>query len=70
MFVATDTDFAPWYVVKSDAKMRARLNLISHLLSKVPNEAVPREKVSLSPRQKARDDEEPDYPFKFVPEKF
>jgi polyphosphate kinase 2 len=70
MFASTDTEFAPWHVVKSDNKKRARLNLIGHLLSKIPYEAVPREKISLPRRQKARDYQEPDYPFKYVPEIF
>jgi polyphosphate kinase 2 len=41
MFVATDTDFAPWHVVKSDDKRRARLNCIRHLLESIPYEDVP-----------------------------
>ncbi len=41
MFVATDTDFAPWHVVKSDDKRRARLNCIRHLLDSIPYEDVP-----------------------------
>lgn len=36
MFAAADTDFAPWYVVRSDDKRRARLDCISHLLAGVP----------------------------------
>jgi polyphosphate kinase 2 len=36
MIEATDSEFAPWYVVPADDKRRARLNLISHLLSKIP----------------------------------
>ena len=36
MFAATDTAWAPWYVVRSDQKRRARLNLISHLLGHIP----------------------------------
>jgi len=70
MFKATDTAWAPWYVVKSDDKKRARLNLISHLLSKIPYKKVPRDKVVLPNRQKAHGYREPDYPFKFIPEKF
>ncbi|HYQ91440.1 MAG TPA: polyphosphate kinase 2, partial [Candidatus Competibacteraceae bacterium] len=70
MFTATDTPWAPWYVVRSDDKKRARLNLISHLLSKIPYEDVPRDKVKLPKRQKAGDYREPDYPFKFIPEVF
>jgi len=70
MFQATDTAWAPWYVVKSDDKKRARLNLITHLLSKIPYKKVPREKVVLPKRQKQGNYREPDYPFKFVPEKY
>jgi len=68
MFTATDTAWAPWFVVRSDDKRRARLNLISHLLSRVPYKEAPREKVKLPKRQKARDYVEPDYPYKFIPE--
>jgi len=70
MFEATDTAWAPWYVVRSDDKQRARLNVISHLLSKIPYEKMPRDKVKLPKRQKARGYREPDHPFKLVPEKF
>ena len=42
MFAATDTAWAPWYVAKSDDKKRMRLNLIRHLLSKVPYKEAPR----------------------------
>ena len=69
MFQATDTAWAPWYVVKSDDKKRARLNLITHLLSRIPYKKVPREKVVLPKRQKQGNYREPDYPFKVVPEK-
>jgi polyphosphate kinase 2 len=70
MFQATDTAWAPWYVVNSDNKRRARLNLITHLLSKVPYKKAPREKVRLPKRQKAKGYREPAYAYKFVPEKF
>ncbi len=70
MFQATDTAWAPWYVVKSDDKKRARLNLITHLLSRIPYKKVPREKVVLPKRQKQGNYREPDYPYKFVPEKY
>lgn len=53
MFMATDTDYAPWYVVPSDDKRRARLNCIAHLLSIIPYEEIPHEKPKL-PRRKAR----------------
>jgi polyphosphate kinase 2 len=70
MFKATDTAWAPWYVVKSDDKKRARLNVITHLLSEIPYKKVVREKVKLPKRQKAHGYREPEYPFKFIPAKF
>src|SRR5689334_12279416 len=70
MFEATDTAWAPWYVVRSDDKKRARLNLITHLLSKIPYKKVPREKVKLPNRQKVHGYREPDYPYKVIPQKF
>ena len=51
MFAYTDTRESPWYVVNADDKKAARLNLISHLLSHIPYETLPREKVELPPRQ-------------------
>jgi polyphosphate kinase len=68
MFNTTDTPWAPWYVVRSDDKKRARLNTISHLLAHIPYKDVPREKVKLPDRQKAHGYKESDYPFKFVRE--
>ena len=70
MFAATDTGFAPWYVARSDDKKRARLNIISHLLSRIPYEDVPRAKVKLPKRQKPHGYREPKYPFKYVEERF
>jgi polyphosphate kinase 2 len=70
MFAATDTAWAPWYVANSDDKKRVRLNIISHLLSKVPYEALPHEKVKLPPRKINHKYKSPDYPFKFIPEVF
>jgi polyphosphate kinase 2 len=70
MFKATDTKWAPWYVVRSDDKRRARLNLITHLLGKIPYRKAPRDKVKLPRRQKAHGYREPAYPYKFVPEEF
>ena len=70
MFAATDTGYAPWFVVRSDDKRRARLNLISHLLQQIPYDTAPREKVKLPKRQKAKGYKEPNYPYKYVPEKF
>jgi polyphosphate kinase 2 len=68
MFTATDTAWAPWFVVHSDDKRRARLNMISHFLSQVPYKEAPRDKVKLPKRQKAKGYKEPDYPYKYVPE--
>jgi polyphosphate kinase len=70
MFAATDTDFAPWYVARSDDKKRARLNIITHLLAQIPYKSAPREKVKLPKRQKPGDYRDPKYPFKFVKERF
>jgi len=70
MFKATDTPHAPWHVVRSDDKKRARLNIITHLLSQIPYKSAPREKVKLPKRQKAHGYREPDYPFKFIKERY
>ena len=68
MFAATDTSWAPWYVATSEDKKRVRLNIISHLLSKIPYKEAPREKVELPERKVGRKYKSPDYPFKFIPE--
>ncbi len=69
MIAATDTPYAPWYVVKADNKKRARLSCIKHLLSKIPYKKVPFEPPSM-PKLKKRPDGVPEAPmFKnFVPE--
>ena len=68
MFAATDTPWAPWNVVRSDDKKRARLNVISHLLSQIPYEEIDRETPELPKRQKPKGYVEPDYPYRYVPE--
>jgi polyphosphate kinase 2 (PPK2 family) len=68
MFKATDTPWAPWHVVRSDDKRRARLNTISHLLTQIPYEDSPRDAPTLPKRQKPEGYVEPSYPFKCVPE--
>jgi polyphosphate kinase len=68
MFAATDSPFAPWYVVRSDDKKRARLNLITHLLGKIPYKDLPREKIKLPKRQKRGGYRESSHPFKYVKE--
>jgi polyphosphate kinase 2 len=69
MFIATDTAWAPWYVVHSDDKKRARLNILSHILGKVPYEELPRLKVKLPKRQDRGGYRESDYPFRVIPER-
>jgi len=68
MFSATDTNWAPWYAVNSNDKRRARLNIISHMLSQIPYEDTPREKIKLPKRQKPNGYEEPTYARHQVPE--
>jgi len=70
MFAATDSAWAPWFVATSEDKKRVRLNIISHLLSKIPYKEAPREKVKLPKRQIGRKYKAVDYPFKFIPEAF
>ena len=52
MLKATDTPFAPWYIVNADDKRRARLNCISHLLSLIPYKEIKQELIRLPKRQK------------------
>jgi len=66
MFKASDTPYAPWFVVPSDDKRRARLNLITHLLSRIPYKRMKREKIKLPKRQKRGSYREPDYSHKYV----
>jgi polyphosphate kinase 2 len=68
MFAATDTEIAPWYVARSDDKRRARLNIITHLLDRIPYKEAPREKVKLPKRQKPGGYVEPKYKHKIVEE--
>ena len=72
MFDATDTSAAPWHVVRSDDKKRARLNCISHLLSVIPYQKVRKEKIKLPQRSKkhAYDDAATLAGRRFVPEKY
>ena len=72
MLKATDTKAAPWYILRSDDKKRARLNCISHLLSLIPYQKVKREKVKLLKRKNkgAYDDQATLKGRTFVPEKY
>jgi polyphosphate kinase len=57
-------------VANSNDKRRARLNIISNVLHSISYEAMPRKKVTLPKRQKADGYKEPDYPFKYIAERF
>jgi polyphosphate kinase 2 len=70
MFEATDTDFAPWFVARSDDKKKARLNIISDLLGRVPYEEIREKKPKLPKRQKPGGYVETKHPFRFVEEKY
>ena len=72
MLAATDTKHAPWHLVRTDDKRKARLNCISHLLSMIPYGKVPREKVKL-PKRKSKDAYDDQAPLKsrhFIKEKY
>ena len=69
MFQATDTEWAPWFVAHSDDKKRARLNVITHILSKIPYEAIPRPKVKL-PKRHIGAYKESQHRYKTVPERY
>ncbi len=70
MLDVTDTGWAPWYIVDSNDKRRARLNCITHLLSLIPYEVLPDEEVKLPKRSDkgAYDDEAALKPRRWVPE--
>ncbi len=72
MLDITDTGHAPWYIVRSDDKRRARLNCIAHLLSLIPYDKVPRSKGVVPARatEHAYDDEASLRGRRFVPEKY
>jgi polyphosphate kinase 2 (PPK2 family) len=59
MFVHTDTEDAPWWVVEADEKRRARINMIAHLLSTVPYQEVEPPKIDLPKRPAAQHYERP-----------
>ena len=55
MLDATDTEHAPWYILRSDDKKRARLNCIRHILDMIPYKEVKREKVEI-PKRSMKDE--------------
>ena len=69
MFAATDTNFAPWHVARTDDKRRGRLNIITDLLSRIPYKKLPHEKVKLPKRQKRGDYRESKHRFKYIKER-
>jgi polyphosphate kinase 2 len=72
MLEATDNETTPWYIARSDDKRRARLNCITHLLSLIPYERIPRSKVKLPKRSTkgTYDDQATLEGRRFVPEKY
>lgn len=72
MLMRTDSEHAPWHIVRSDDKRRARLNCISHILKLIPFEKVSHPKVKLPKRSNKReyDDQTPLERMKFVAEKY
>jgi polyphosphate kinase 2 len=68
MFEATDTPDAPWYVLNSNVKKRARLNCIAHLLSLIAYKELPPEEVKLGKRQSPDGYQEPERAYHKVPE--
>ena len=70
MFRATDTAWAPWYVANTNDKKRGRLNIITHLLSKLPYEPVKPKEIVLPKRQRAGGYVDPGLQVRSVPEIF
>ena len=69
MFEATDVEWAPWHVARSENKKAVRLNLITHLLEQIPYETVKQPKITL-PKRKVGDYKTINYPFKYIAEPF
>lgn len=72
MLKATDTKWAPWHLLRSDDKKRARLNCIRHLLKLIPYKKLPRPEIELPDRsmKHAYDDQAALKKYTFVPEKY
>jgi polyphosphate kinase 2 (PPK2 family) len=72
MLAATDTKHAPWHILNSDDKRRARLNCIAHFLTLVPYKKLPRKRVKLADRNKrsAYDDQASLKGRNFVPQRY
>ena len=72
MLKKTDTRFAPWWIIRSDDKRKARLNTIAHLLSQIPHKKLPQDKVKLPGRSRkgAYDDDADIARRRFVRERY
>ena len=70
MFAASDTAWAPWYVANTDDKKRGRLNIISHLLGRIPYKPLEHRDITLPKRQKAAGYRQPDLPLRYIPTPF
>ena len=70
MFAATDTSWAPWYIADANDKKRARLNIICHLLSRVPYKPLAHRDITLPKRQQPGDYLPPDLPLRYIPAPF
>jgi polyphosphate kinase len=70
MFLATDTAWAPWYIARTDDKMRGRLNIITHLLSQIPYQPLAPRDITLPKRQRPDGYEPPNLPLRYIPTPF
>ena len=70
MFAATDTSWAPWYIADANNKKRARLNIITHLLNRVPYQPLAHRDITLPKRQQPGDYLPPDLPLRYIPAPF
>ncbi len=70
MFRASDTAWAPWYVANTDDKKRGRLNIITHLLSRIPYRPLEHRDITLPKRQKAAGYRQPDLALRYIPTPF
>ena len=68
--LATDTAWAPWFVVQTDDKKRGRLNIITHLLGQIPYEPLPKAKITLPARQDGGDYRDPNLSLHHIPTPF
>ena len=70
MFKASDSSWAPWFVVNTNCKRSAHLNIARHILGQLPYKKIPLAKVKLPKRQDVKGYREPDYPYHNVPEHY